>query len=296
MTTYQQCNCDNCTPCTCIHQDFLIGCESVSIDLAGRCPGPVYGVPGVHGIKISKIPSSNNEMQKLTCPKSIQCRFKGVGLFEWSFDHGSPTKDPKYNRQPLTVTNMQGSQVSFFATSWTLPLMSTNLPFEWSKHEQTFGKSAAMWHRVKKLQRNDEWWGPTPAHRTTQNHTETTQTAPSAKEGQGVPCYASLWPYPGLIILCPGWGLKAQPSVSVENAESFQHEEHVGVHVKQWSEEMAGTCCKPFLVGTMAKWSVTFLSSKIFFPTSDTSHLHTFATIQLRTRRCFLGLKQASAS
>ena len=170
MTTYQQCNCDNCTPCTCIHQDFLIGCESVSIDLAGRCPGPVYGVPGVHGIKISKIPSSNNEMQKLTCPKSIQCRFKGVGLFEWSFDHGSPTKDPKYNRQPLTVTNMQGSQVSFFATSWTLPLMSTNLPFEWSKHEQTFGKSAAMWHRVKKLQRNDEWWGPTPAHRTTQNH------------------------------------------------------------------------------------------------------------------------------
>lgn len=43
---------------------------------------------------------------------------------------------------------------------------------EWSKHEQTFGKSAAMWHQVKKLQRNDEWWGPTPAHRT---NTETTQ-------------------------------------------------------------------------------------------------------------------------
>lgn len=258
---------------------------------------PGWEMPGVHEIKISKIPSSNNEMQKRTCPKSIQYRLKGVGLFEWSFDHGSPTKDPKYNRQPLTVTNMQGSQVSFFATSWTLPSMSTNLPF-WM--EQTWANLWKVCSHVASGKKAATQWRMMRPNTCTQNqhrdHTETTQTAPSAKECQGVPCYASLWrPYPGLIISCLGWGLKAQPSVSAENAESFQHQEHVG-HVKQWSEEMAGTCCKPFLVGTMAKWSVTFLSSKIFFPTSDTSHLHTFATIQLKTRGFFLGLKQASAS
>jgi hypothetical protein len=189
----QECNCDNCTPCTCIHQDFLIGCESVSIDLAGRCPGPVYGV---HEMKISKIPSSNNEMQKRTCPKSIQCRFKGVGLFEWSFDHGSPTKDPKYNRQPLTVTNMQGSQVSFFATSWTLPSMSTNLPF-WM--EQTW---ANLWkvcsHVASGKKAATQWRMMRPNTCTQRPHRDHTNST----ECQGVPRSALLclavalsWPY-----------------------------------------------------------------------------------------------------
>ena len=70
---------------------------------------------------------------------------------------------------------------------------------EWSKHEQTFGKSAAMWHRVRKLQRNDEWWGPTPAHR---DHTEPHRDHTNSTECQGVPRSALLclavalsWPY-----------------------------------------------------------------------------------------------------